>query len=102
MTPEEKSREVYPLVHCDDWDKEQELVAQQLDRRVAFVCGYEAAEEDILALIESRLSEIIGDAQPMPVLRAELQELINKIKKSFMLFFFTWKNVVLTLLLYLI
>lgn len=47
MTPEEKSREVYPLVHCDDWDKEQELVAQQLDRRVAFVCGYEQAEKDL-------------------------------------------------------
>jgi hypothetical protein len=35
----------------------------------------------ILALIESRLSEIIGDAQPKPDLRAELEELINKIKK---------------------
>ena len=49
--------------------------------RFAFRDGYEQAEKDILALIESRLSEIIGDAQPKPALRAELQELINKIKK---------------------
>ena len=41
--------------------------------------GYEQAEKDILAIIESRISEIIGDAQPKPALRAELQELINKI-----------------------
>ena len=47
MTTEEKSREVYPLVHCDDWDKEQKLVAQHLDRRVAFICGYELAKQDL-------------------------------------------------------
>ena len=42
--------------------------------------GYEQAEKDILSTIESRLSEIIGDAQPKPALRAELEELINRIK----------------------
>lgn len=45
----------------------------------AFDRGYEQAEQDIIALIESSISEIIGDAQPKPALRAELQELINKI-----------------------
>ena len=40
--------------------------------------GKKAMEDAILALIESRLSEIIGDAQPKPALRAELQELITK------------------------
>lgn len=49
--------------------------------RVGFVGGYKQAEKDIIALIESRISEIIGDAQPKPALRAELQELIDKIKK---------------------
>lgn len=48
---------------------------------VAYKAGYEQAEKDILAIIESRLSEIIGDAQPRPVLRAELQELITRIKE---------------------
>ena len=49
--------------------------------RFAFRDGYEQAENDILAIIESRLSEIIGDAQPKPALRAELEELINRIKE---------------------
>ena len=48
--------------------------------RHCFQAGYEQAENYILATIESRLSEIIGDAQPKPALRAELQELITKIK----------------------
>lgn len=50
--------------------------------RKRFIEGYEAAEKDILAIIESRLFEIIGDAQPKPALRAELQELITRIKKN--------------------
>ena len=50
--------------------------------RDCFIEGYEAAEKDILALIESRLSEIIGDAQPKPALRAELQELIKRFKEA--------------------
>jgi hypothetical protein len=47
--------------------------------RIAYRDGYEQAEEDILVRIRTRVSEIIGDAQPKPALRAELQELINKI-----------------------
>lgn len=47
--------------------------------RIAYRDGYEQAENDIISIIGIRLSEIIGDAQPRPALRAELQELINKI-----------------------
>ena len=43
--------------------------------------GYVQAEKDILTIIKSRVSEILGDAQPRPALRAELEELINRIKK---------------------
>ena len=50
--------------------------------RTLFKKSYEQAEEDIIALIESRISEILGDAQPAPVLRAELRELINKIEEK--------------------
>lgn len=50
------------------------------EARAAFIKGYEKAEKDIISLIESRIGEIMGDAQPAPVLRAELQEMINKIK----------------------
>lgn len=42
--------------------------------------GYMQAEKDIISLIESRISEILGDAQPNPVLRIELQGIIDKIK----------------------
>lgn len=45
---EEKSREVYPLVY-------NELIAQQLDRRVAFVCGYEQAKKDTIVEVEKWL-----------------------------------------------
>lgn len=48
----------------------------------AFIYGYEEAEKDIISLIESRISEILGDAQPKPALRAELQELIKHIKEE--------------------
>lgn len=41
------AREAYPLIPHEDWDKHQELTAQQLDRRVAFICGYELAEKDL-------------------------------------------------------
>ena len=49
--------------------------------RFAFRDGYEQAEKDIIEMICWRISEIIGDAQPRPALRAELEELINRIKK---------------------
>lgn len=45
-----------------------------------FVEGYEQAEKDIIGIIETRISEIMGDAQPGPVLRIELRDLIKKIK----------------------
>lgn len=48
-----------------------------------FKNGYEQAEKDIISLIESRISEILGDAQPSPVLRMELQGIIDKIKIVF-------------------
>ena len=50
--------------------------------RIAYRDGYKQAEKDILSIIESRISEIIGDAQPKPALRAELQELITRIKNE--------------------
>ena len=40
---DELAREVYPLIPHEDWDTHQELTAQQLDRRVAFICGYDTA-----------------------------------------------------------
>lgn len=50
--------------------------------RQKYIEGYEQAEEDIISIIESRLSELLGDAQPTPILRYELQDLIKKIKEE--------------------
>lgn len=49
--------------------------------RRAYINGYKQAEKNIISLIESRIGEILGDAQPAPVLRAELNELIKRIKE---------------------
>ena len=57
--------------------KDHNAYARQIFRE-----GYEQAEENIISIIESRISEIIGDAQPAPVLRAELRELIEQIKRQ--------------------
>lgn len=51
-------------------------------KREVYQEGYEQAEKDIIFIIDSRLSELIGDAQPTPALRAELQDLIKKIKEE--------------------
>lgn len=51
-------------------------------KRDLFINGYEQAEKVIISLIESRIGEILGDAQPAPVLRAELRELIKIIKEK--------------------
>ena len=70
---EERALETYPNEHF-------------VDHTYAEMCrgfyeeGYEQAEKDILSTIESRISEIIGDAQPKPILRVELKELIKRIK----------------------
>lgn len=64
-----------PLSAYPNW------IDRNLPFREGFVKGYEQAENEILSLIESRISEIIGDAQPNPALRAELEELIKRIKE---------------------
>lgn len=56
--------------------------AEQRLMEKAYKAGYEQAEKDVIALIESRIAEILGDAQPKPVLRAELQEIIKRIKEE--------------------
>lgn len=46
----------------------------------AYFAGSESMREKVISIIESRISEILGDAQPAPILRSELQELIDKFK----------------------
>lgn len=75
MTRAEEAAKAYEesldYYHCmNDWPS------------IAYRAGYEQAEKDTISIIESRISEIIGDAQPKPALRAELQELIERIKEE--------------------
>ena len=73
---EERALEAYPNEHF-------------VDHTYAEMCrgfyeeGYEQAEKDIISIIGIRLSEIVGDAQPKPALRAELEELIKRIKDDY-------------------
>ena len=66
---EEMALEAYPR------DEDRELNFRRTNYRIAYERGYKQAEKDILSFVESRISEIIGDAQPKPALRAELEEL---------------------------
>ena len=50
--------------------------------REGYKKGYEQAEKNIILIIQSRLNEIQGDAQPRPILRAELQKLMIKIMEE--------------------
>lgn len=74
---EEMALEAYPR------DEDRELNYRRANYRIAYERGYKQAEKDILSLVESRISEIIGDAQPRPALRAELEELIKRIKDDY-------------------
>ena len=68
------------IINFDEWLDDYRIWVQSFSLNVGYKEGYEQAEKDILSLIESRLSEIMGDAQPKPALRAELEELIKRIK----------------------
>ena len=75
---EQAAIKVYPILfsernHYDNTFK---------DMRESYIKGYEQSEQDIITLIESRIAEIMGDAQPAPVLRIELRELITKIEEK--------------------
>lgn len=65
---------------------QSELVDTHKPVRTVFQQGYEQAEKDILAIIESHLSELRGDEHSTPIfraeLRAELRDLIKKIKEG--------------------
>ena len=60
----------------------EELAFNSYDMMRSYNNGCEQMKEHIITIIESRLSEIIGDAQPKPALRAELEELIKRIKEA--------------------
>ena len=70
---EEKASERYP---------QEDRIGIAIAERSGFICGYDEAEKDIISLVESRLSELLGDAQPTPILRYDLRDLVKKIGKQ--------------------
>jgi len=80
----QKSKDAgYTIVPNEEYEqlvKQKEQEPQVFCEAKAFDLGYKQSEKDILSFVESRISEIIGDAQPKPALRAELEELIKRIK----------------------
>ena len=59
-----------------EWAREQMPMPEDtLIFRKGVEEGRRLEREDVLSLIESRLSQIMGDAQPKPILRAELYDL---------------------------
>lgn len=74
---QERAWEAYP--DYPSWDGGY---ITQRKLRSLYIKGYEQAEKDIVSLIQSRLNEIIGDAQPRPILRVELQGLIKRIMEE--------------------
>lgn len=81
---EEAANKAYP-VREDFYRKDgvfrSEPLDLNMDKRYYFQQGYEKAENNIIRIIESRIGEILGDAQPAPILRAELNEIIKRIKE---------------------
>lgn len=75
---EEAALKAYPvnMRYSTVYDCVYDLAQKEREK---FLEVYEQAEKDILSIIQSRLEEIYGDAQPKPILRAELQELMIKI-----------------------
>ena len=78
---------IYDVTVEDVFKAGAEWMAKQrplLEDSVAFQKGVQEGRrlewEDIKSTIQSRIDEILGDAQPNPILRMELQELIKKIE----------------------
>ena len=82
------------LAHCDaaseeECDRETDFAMEIIEKEHrqptfsdAINYGMRLQKEKIITLIQSRIGEILGDAQPNPILRAELRELIEKIKED--------------------
>ena len=66
--------------HFAEWKAEKDKEIIEVAEDHAYFAGSESMREKVISIIKSRISEILGDAQPNPVLRMELQGIIDKIK----------------------
>ena len=63
-----------------EYQRKQDQSLIELAEDHAMLAGMNKMKQQMMEKIESRISEILGDAQPSPVLRIELQGIIDKIK----------------------
>jgi predicted small metal-binding protein len=63
-----------------EYQRKQDQSLIELAEDHAMLAGMNKMKEEMMEKIKSRISEILGDAQPNPVLRIELQGIIDKIK----------------------
>lgn len=72
---------IQPLIRIiDSLQQEQPEVFDSVAFQKGVAEGRRLEREDVRSTIQSRIDEILGDAQPVPILRMELQELIKKIE----------------------
>jgi len=64
-------------------DKEQNEGGAMLHiAEKSYKIGWRDCKEKVIGIIEGRIAEILGDAQPAPILRYELQDIIKRIKED--------------------
>ncbi len=77
-----ETKEIIHTTNTAPVDGSELLYVADKTYKIGYRDGRLEQKKDIVSIILSRISEIIGDAQPKPALRAELQELINKIDNN--------------------
>lgn len=68
------------ITFIDSLQQEQPEIFDTVAFQKGVAEGRRLEREDVKSIIQSRIDEILGDAQPAPILRMELQELIKKIE----------------------
>ena len=75
-----QSLDAIEYIRSDSLQQEQPEVFDTVAFQKGVQEGRRLEREDVKSTIQSRIDEILGDAQPYPILRMELQELIKKIE----------------------
>ena len=75
-----QSLDAVEYIRSDSLQQEQPEVFDTAAFQKGVQEGRRLEREDVKSTIQSRIDEILGDAQPYPILRMELQELIKKIE----------------------
>lgn len=71
------------LTIAAEWQKERLDGSAMLHiAEKSYKIGRRDCKERVIGIIEGRIAEILGDGQPAPILRYELQDIIERIKED--------------------